>query len=121
MNSSEVVTKMIENSKAAMAPMNELAELTKRAYARNAEQQMAVVREYMEFGTKSVETLVNTKDPRELVAEQINIAKAMSEKAMANAEAFSKLAADTQAEFTGWAEKTAKTTEAAVEEAVKAA
>lgn len=121
MNTSDLVNQMIENSKAAVAPMNELAEITKRAYARNAEQQMAIVREYMEFSTKSVELLVNSKDPQALANEQIAIAKELGEKAMANAEAFSKLAAETQSELTQWAEAAAKSTEEAVEEAAKAA
>jgi phasin family protein len=99
----------VENSKAAMEPARELGELTKRAFAKMSEQQMAVTKEYMDFSVRGLQLFSTARDPRALMNDQVALAKEMGDKMIANAEAFAKLATETQAELASWAEKTAET------------
>ena len=121
MKSTDVMNAWIENSKAAMEPARELGELTKRAFAKMSEQQMAVTKEYMEFSVRGLQLLSAARDPKTLVNDQVALAKEMGEKMLANAETYSKLATEAQAEFAAWAEKAAETAVAKAGEATKVA
>lgn len=118
MKPTELMNTWIENSKAAMEPARELSELTKRILEKMGEQQMSITKEYMELGMRGVQLVSAARDPRALVNEQVSLAKEVGDKMLANAEAYTKLAAETQAEFAAWAEKA---TAAAVAKAEAAA
>ncbi len=114
MNTTDLMNAWIENSKAAFEPARQLGELTKTAFAKMGEQQMAVAREYMEFSLRGMQTLSTARDPRALATQQVELVKEFGDKMLANAEAYTQLATETQAAFAGWAEKA---TEAAVAKA----
>lgn len=117
MKTNELMNSWIENSKAAMAPARELGKMTQRMFEKMGEQQMVMTKEYMDLGLRGLQVVSAARDPRTLVNEQVNLAKEVGDKMLANAEAYAKLATETQAEFTSWAEKA---TEAAVAKAGEA-
>jgi len=116
MKATDLMNSWIENSKAAMAPARELSEMTQRVLEKMSAQQMAMTKEYMDLGLRGMQLVSAARDPRTLMTEQVNLAKEAGDKMLANAEVYAKLAAETQAEFTAWAEKA---TEAAVAKAGK--
>ncbi len=117
MKANDLMNSWIENSKSAMAPARELSEMTQRIFEKMSEQQMAMTKEYMDLGLRGVQMLSAARDPRTLVTEQVNLAKEVGNKMLAGAEAYAKLATETQAELAAWAEKA---TEAAVAKAGEA-
>jgi phasin family protein len=62
--------------------------------------------------------LTNTRDPRALVNEQVNLAKEIGDKLLANAEEYTKMATETQEELVSWAEKATEAAVAKAEETV---
>jgi phasin family protein len=118
MKATDLMNSWFENSKAAMAPARELSTMTQRVFEKLGEQQMAMTREYLDLSLRGLQLVSVARDPRTLVSEQVNLAKEAGEKMLANAEAYTKLAAETQAEFVAWADKA---TEAAVAKAEAAA
>ena len=121
MKTTELMNSWIENSKAAMAPARELGEMTQRVFEKMGEQQMAMTKEYMDLGLRGLQLVSAARDPRALVNEQVNLAKEVGDRMLANAEAYNKLAAETQAEFAIWAEKTTESAVAKAEAAVEKA
>jgi len=121
MKTTELMNAWIENSKAAFEPARELGELTKSTLTKMGEQQMAVAREYMEFSVRGMQAMSVARDPRTLASQQVEMMKELGEKMMANAEAYTKLATETQAAFAGWAEKTTEAAVAKAEQAVEKA
>ena len=121
MKASELMESFVVNSKTAMEPARELSEITKRAFEKTTEQNMAVVKEYMEFSLRGMKLLSAVRDPRALVEQQMELATEAGEKFVANAEAYAKLASETQAELASWTEKTTEAAVAKAEEATDAA
>lgn len=121
MKASELMESFVESSKTAMEPAQELSEITKRAFEKTAEQNMAVMKEYMEFGLRGMKMLSAVRDPRVLVEKQMELTTEAGEKFVANAEAYVKLATETQAELASWTEKTTEAAVAKAEEATDVA
>ena len=117
----ELMSKMIENGKAAFEPVVKLNAISKEAVETLSKQQVELAREYMDMGVKSVETLTAAKDPQTLVEAQVEMAKAFGDKVVAQAEAYAKLAAATQQKVASWAEETMQSNAANVQAAVKTA
>ena len=115
----ELMNQMIENGKAAFQPVVKLNAISKEAVETLSKQQVELAREYMDMGVKSVETLASAKDPKALVETQVELAKAFGDKVVAQADAYAKLAAETQEKVASWAEETMKANAEKVEEAVK--
>ena len=121
MKASEMMESWFENSKVAMQPARELSEITARAFEKANEQNMAFVKDYMDFSLRGWKLLGATRDPRALVEQQVELAQEAGQKMFAVAEAYTKLATEMQAEFSTWTEKTAETAVAKAEEATEAA
>jgi phasin family protein len=118
MKANEMMNTWFENSKAAMAPARELGAITQRSFGRLTEHNMALTRDYMELSARSLQMLTNTRDPRAMVNEQVNLAKEMGDKLLANAEEYAKMATETQEELVTWAEKATEAAVAKAEETV---
>ena len=116
----ELMNQMMANGKAAFEPMAKLNAISKEAMETLSKQQVELAREYMDMGMKSVETLTSAETPKAMMTAQFDLAKDFSDKVMAQANAYTKLAVSTQEKVTAWAEETMKTNAVKVEEAVKA-
>ena len=121
MKASEMMESWFENSKVAMQPARELSEITARAFQKANEQNMALVKDYMDFSLRGWKLLGSVRDPRALVEQQVELAQEAGQKMFSVAEAYSKLASEMQAEFSTWTEKTAEAAVAKAEEATEAA
>ena len=116
----ELMNQMMANGKAAFEPMTKLNAISKEAMETLSKQQVELAREYMDMGMKSVETLSSAENPKAMMTAQFDLAKDFSDKVMAQANAYTKLAVATQEKVAAWAEETMKTGAVKVEEAVKA-
>ena len=119
--SSDVVNSWLETSRAAIAPAQELTDITKRAFEKANAQNLAVAKQYVEFGVRSLQMLGSVRDPRALVEQQVALAKEAGEQFLANADAYVKLTAETQAPFNAWAEKATESATAKLEAVVSKA
>lgn len=121
MKANELMNDWLENSKAAMEPARRLGDIAQRAMEKVSEQNLAMVKEYMEMNARALQMMTSVRDPRALVTEQVTLAKELGDKILANAELFGKLAAETQAELVKWAEDATEAAVAKAEEAVEKA
>lgn len=121
MKASKMMESWFENGKAAMQPARELSEITKSAFDKVNEQNMALVRDYMDFSLRGFKMWGTARDPRVLVEQQVELAKEAGEKMFAIAEAYAKVASDTQVALTSWTQKTAEAAVAKAEDATDAA
>lgn len=121
MKANELMNDWLENSKAAMEPARRLGDIAQRAMEKVSEQNLAMVKEYMEMNARALQLMTSVRDPRALVTEQVTLAKELGDKILANAELFGKLATETQAELVKWAEDATEAAVAKAEEAVEKA
>lgn len=121
MNMNELLERWYEDSKTALQPVGELAEITKGAFEKANEQHVAVAKGSLDFCLRGFKLLGKVSDPHALVEQQVNLAKEMSEKTFAAADAYLKLTAETQTQLSHWTEKTAKTFVAQTGQATEAA
>ena len=107
MQANELMNTWIENSKAAIEPLRALGEVNRATLEAVAKQQVAVTKDYMEYGARNLQMMTSLRDPRTLVNEQLSLAKEFGDKLIANSETYAKMAAGYQAEVVAWTEKTA--------------
>jgi hypothetical protein len=112
---------LVNKGKAMMEPVRALNTLTRDALAQLAEQQVAATKEYIEFGKHSVQALGAARDPRALVNQQVALTKELGNTIMNSAQAYVRLATDTQAKFADWVEHTSGTMFAKAKAVVKPA
>lgn len=121
MQANELMNAWVENSKAALEPLRVLGEMNRAALEAVGKQQVAVTKDYMEFGARNLQMMTSLRDPRDLVTEQMNVAKEFGEKLMATSETYAKMAAAYQADLVAWTEKTTKEAVEKAEDAVEKA
>jgi phasin family protein len=104
----DYVTQWIDLSKAAMEPLMKLNELNMKAVDQLAQQQVDLMKDYMDLGTRSFKKLSESKDVQEFWAAQAELVKEYGDKFISRARTYSDLAAETQAKLAEWQERALK-------------
>jgi phasin family protein len=104
----QVFEQWINTSRAALQPVLKLTEITGQAMEQVAQQQLDLVREYMDLGARQLQVLGEAKDPQKWIAEEGKLAAEFGQKLVDRAEEFYRLAQVSQKAVVGWAEETAK-------------
>lgn len=115
---SEAVNFWVESSKEFMKPAQELNEIAKRVLEKTSAQNQVVAQRLVDDAKRSSKELANVRDVNTLVEMQMAYLQKATEQFQADAEAYTKVATEAQAEYAAWAEKSLKDATAKFEEAM---
>ena len=103
-----LVDQWVDFSKNAGEPLTQLNEITARAMEQVARQQLDLVHDYVDLGTRQVELLGSARDPQKWLTEQSALASEFGKKLMTRAEDFIAVTTETQKSVADWAEEAVK-------------
>lgn len=99
----------LEANRAAFAPVTAWQELAVDTANKLAQHNLAVAKDYVDFGTRQLDLLGEVKDPQKWAAEETKVATEFSQKLVDRSGDLFKLAKETQEAVGVWADQAAKT------------
>jgi hypothetical protein len=108
----------VESSRDLMEPARELTEIAKRAFEKTSEQNQLVAQRYVDFALSGSKMWADVRDVNTLLEKQLDFMKTATEQFSADTEAYTKVVSDAQAEYTAWAQKSAKAATSKFEQAM---
>ena len=116
-----VLGKTTEANKTAIDSLVRLGDIAMRTQSLFARQQMAIFEQLVETGSRSFQAASEIRDPRELMARQVELAAALGERMLAVAQESVEIQVWARDELTGWVQEGIESVQPAMEEAVKTA
>lgn len=98
----------VEANKAALAPVVRWQEIAAETAQKLVQHNLAVGKDYVEFGTRQLQLLGEVKDPQKFAAEEGKLAAEFGQKLVDRTGDFFKVAKEAQEAVGAWADQTAK-------------
>ena len=101
---------LLEANRNAFAPIVRWQEVAAETAQKLVQHNLAVAKDYVEFGTRQWQLLGEAKDPQKWAAEESRIAAEFGQKLVDRTSEFFKVAREAQDAFGAWAQTAARTT-----------